>query len=63
MYFLCKYSIIFVLEKKCSRAEVPFETGSPLIFTLCGSKIYILLLDKHNNEADEPWWSPIHNTP
>ena len=54
MYFLNKYSIIFVLEKKCSRAEVPFETGSPLIFTLCGSKIYILLLDKHNNEADEP---------
>ena len=54
MYFLRKYCIIFVLEKKCSRAEVPFETSSPLILTLCGSKIYILLLDEHNNEAEEP---------
>ena len=54
MYLLHKYSIIFGLEKKCSRAQVPFETGSPLIFTLCGSKIYILLLDKHNDEADQP---------
>ena len=53
MYFYVNI-LSFVFEKKCSRAEVPFETGSPLIFTLCGLKKYILLLDKHNKDADDP---------
>ena len=36
------------------QTEVPFKTGSPLILTIYGSKIYILHLDKHNKVADEP---------